>query len=84
MKAAVLYSLPMMAVAGASALAYVIAYLRAPEAITVLVEAIAGTNPTLIMVLIVVALVIAGDFLDAIPTIVIAMPVIAGLVELGV
>ena len=83
MKAAVLYSLPMMAVAGASALAYVIAYLRAPEAITVLVEAIAGTNPTLIMVLIVVALVIAGDFLDAIPTIVIAMPVIAGLVELG-
>ena len=44
-----------------------IAYLRAPEAITVLVEAIASTNPTLIMVLIVVALVIAGDFLDAIP-----------------
>jgi C4-dicarboxylate transporter, DctM subunit len=83
MKAAVLYSLPMMAVAGASALAYVIAYLRAPEAVTVLVEAIAGTNPTLIMFLIVVALAIAGDFLDAIPTIVIAMPVIAGLVELG-
>jgi C4-dicarboxylate transporter, DctM subunit len=83
MKAAVLYSLPMMAVAGASALAYVIAYLRAPEAITGLVEAIAGTNPTLIMFLIVVALVIAGDFLDAIPTIVIAMPVIAVLVELG-
>ena len=83
MKAAVLYSLPMMAVAGASALAYVIAYLRAPEAITALVEAIAGTNPTLIMFLIVLALVIAGDFLDAIPTIVIAMPVIAVLVELG-
>jgi TRAP-type C4-dicarboxylate transport system permease large subunit len=35
------------------------------------------------MFLIVVALVIAGDFLDAIPTIVISMPVIAGLVELG-
>ena len=35
------------------------------------------------MVLIVVALVIAGDFLDAIPTIVISMPVIAVLVELG-
>jgi C4-dicarboxylate transporter DctM subunit len=83
MNAAVLYSLPMMAVAGASALAYVIAYLRAPEAVTGLVEAIAGTNPILIMFLIVVALVIAGDFLDAIPTIVIAMPVIAGLVELG-
>src|ERR671916_844614 len=83
MHAGVLYSLPLMAVAGASALAYVIAYLQAPEAVSGLVEAIAGTNPTLIMFLIVVALVIAGDFLDAIPTIVIAMPVIAGLVELG-
>ena len=83
MKAAVLYSLPMMAVAGASALAYVIAYLRAPEAITGLVRII-GHESDLIMFLIVVALVIAGDFLDAIPTIVIAMPVIAGLVELGV
>ena len=35
------------------------------------------------MFLIVVALIIAGDFLDAIPTIVISIPVIAGLVELG-
>jgi len=83
MHAGVLYSLPMMAVAGASALAYVIAYLRAPTAVSGLVEGIAGTNATLIMVLIVLALVIAGDFLDAIPTIVIATPVIAGLVELG-
>jgi C4-dicarboxylate transporter, DctM subunit len=31
----------------------------------------------------VVALVVAGDFLDAIPTIVIALPVIAVLVDLG-
>lgn len=83
MHAGVLYSLPLMAVAGASALAYVIAYLQAPEAVSGLVQNIAGTNGTLIMVLIVVALVIAGDFLDAIPTIVIAMPVIAVLVELG-
>ena len=83
MHAGVLYSLPLMAVAGASALAYVIAYLEAPEAVSVLVQNIAGTNGTLIMVLIVVALVIAGDFLDAIPTIVISLPVITVLVELG-
>jgi C4-dicarboxylate transporter, DctM subunit len=63
--------------------AYVIAYLEAPEAVSVLVQNIAGTNGTLIMVLIVVALVIAGDFLDAIPTIVISLPVITVLVELG-
>lgn len=83
MHAGVLYSLPLMAVAGASALAYVIAYLQAPEAVSGLVQNIAGTNGTLIMVLIVVALVVAGDFLDAIPTIVISLPVIAVLVELG-
>ncbi len=83
MHAGVLYSLPLMAVAGASALAYVIAYLQAPEAVSGLVQDIAGTNGTLIMVLIVVALVIAGDFLDAIPTIVISLPVITVLVELG-
>ncbi len=83
MHAGVLYSLPLMAVAGASALAYVIAYLQAPTAVAGLVESIAGTNATLIMFLIVVALVVAGDFLDAIPTIVISIPVIAGLVELG-
>jgi C4-dicarboxylate transporter DctM subunit len=83
MHAGVLYSLPLMAVAGASALAYVIAYLEAPEAVSVIVQDIAGTNGTLIMVLIVVALVIAGDFLDAIPTIVISLPVITVLVELG-
>jgi C4-dicarboxylate transporter DctM subunit len=83
MHAGVLYSLPLMAVAGASALAYVIAYLHTPEAVADLVQQIAGTNGTLIMVLIVVALVVAGDFLDAIPTIVIALPVIAVLVDLG-
>ncbi|MGH3147616.1 MAG: TRAP transporter large permease [Rubrobacter sp.] len=83
MHAGVLYSLPLMAVAGASALAYVIAYLNAPEAVSGLVESIAGTNGTLIIFLIVVALIIAGDFLDAIPTIVISLPVITGLVELG-
>ncbi len=83
MHAGVLYSLPLMAVAGASALAYVIAYLQAPEAVSGLVQDIAGTNGTLIMVLIVVTLVIAGDFLDAIPTIVISLPVIIVLVELG-
>jgi TRAP-type C4-dicarboxylate transport system permease large subunit len=72
------------AVGGVSIAAlFVIAYLQAPEAVAGLVQDIAGTNGTLIMVLIVVALVIAGDFLDAIPTIVISLPVIAVLVELG-
>jgi C4-dicarboxylate transporter DctM subunit len=83
MHAAVLYSLPMMAVAGASALAWVISYLQAPQAVSELIQNVAGTNPILIMLSIVVVLIIAGQFIDAIPAIVILMPIIATLVDLG-
>jgi C4-dicarboxylate transporter DctM subunit len=83
MHAAVLYSLPMMAVAGASALAWVISYLQAPQAVSALIQNVAGTNPILIMLSIVVVLIIAGQFIDAIPAIVILMPIIATLVDLG-
>lgn len=83
MHAAVLYSLPMMAVAAASAFAYLIAYLQAPQAVSGLIESFAGTNAILIMFSLVLALIIAGDFIDAIPAIVIFMPVIKPLGEMG-
>lgn len=83
MHAAVLYSLPMMAVAAASAFAYLIAYLQGPQAVSGVIESIAGTSGILIMACLVVALIIAGDFIDAIPAIVIFMPIIVPLVELG-
>lgn len=83
MEAAVLYTLPLMAVAAASAFAYLIAYLQAPQLVSGWIQGIAGTNSVVIMLLVVVMLVIAGQFLDAIPAIVIFMPIILGLVELG-
>lgn len=79
---AILYSLPLMAVAAASAFAYIIAYKRAPEMASGLITKIAGHNGDLILLL-VLLLVIAGDFLDAIPAIVIFMPVIQALQQLG-
>lgn len=83
MQAAVLFSLPLMAVAAASAFAWLIAYLQGPMVISGWIEGIAGTNPTVIMLLLVAALIVAGNFMDAIPAIVIFMPIIEGLVKLG-
>jgi C4-dicarboxylate transporter DctM subunit len=80
---AVLYSLPLLAVAAASAFAYVIAFLRAPQLASDGIAKIAGDNGTVILLLLTVLLIIAGDFLDAIPAIVIFMPVIQALQELG-
>lgn len=80
---AILYTLPLMAVAAASAFAYIIAYMRAPEIASGAISHIAGHNGHLILLLLVLLLVIAGDFLDAIPAIVIFMPVIQALQQLG-
>ena len=80
---AILYTLPLMAVAAASAFAYIIAYMRAPEIASGAIAQIAGHNGDLILLLLVLLLVIAGDFLDAIPAIVIFMPVIQALQQLG-
>lgn len=82
-EAGVLYTLPLMAVAAASAFAYIIGYLQAPEIVSGWVQGIAGTNSVAIMFLLVIILVIAGQFLDAVPAIVIFMPVIGELVDLG-
>jgi C4-dicarboxylate transporter DctM subunit len=83
MHAGVLYAITMMAVAGASAFAYLIAYLRGPQVVSGVIESIAGSNPVLIMFCLVIALIIAGNFIDAIPAIVIFMPIIKALVEQG-
>jgi TRAP-type C4-dicarboxylate transport system permease large subunit len=83
MEAAVLYSLPMSAVAAASAVGWLLAYLGAPDVVKGWIEAVAGNNRFIIMYFIVVALTIAGDFLDGVPAIAIFMPVITGLAQAG-
>lgn len=82
-QAAILFSLPLMAVASASAFAWLVAYLQGPQVISGWIEGVAGTNPAIIMLLLVAALIVAGNFIDAIPAIVIFMPIIQGLVKLG-
>ncbi|PYO55925.1 MAG: C4-dicarboxylate ABC transporter [Candidatus Rokuibacteriota bacterium] len=76
-----LYSLPLAAVAGASAFGWMLAYLRGPDTVAEYISYYAGTDPRMIMLLLVVLFVILGDFIDAIPAIIIYInPVHMGVV----
>jgi tripartite ATP-independent transporter DctM subunit len=83
MYAGLLYSLPLGAVAGASAFGWMVAYLRGPDIVAGYITAVAGHDPTMIMLLLVAVFVIVGDFIDAVPAIIIFMPIIRKLAELG-
>ena len=78
-----LYAIPLAAVAGASAFGWMLAYLRGPDVVAGYISAWAGADPAKIMLLLVALFVILGDFIDAVPAIIIFMPVINKLTELG-
>jgi tripartite ATP-independent transporter DctM subunit len=78
-----LYAIPLAAVAGASAFGWMLAYLRGPDVVAGYISAWAGADPAKIMFLLVVLFVILGDFIDAVPAIIIFMPVINKLTEVG-
>jgi C4-dicarboxylate transporter, DctM subunit len=82
-RAGLLYSIPLITVAAASAFGWMLAYLRGPDAVSEWIGGIAGTDARLIMFLLVAAFIIIGDFVDAIPAIIIFMPIINKLTELG-
>ena len=68
---------------GASAFGWMVAYLQGPDIVAGYITAIAGTNPALIMFLLVVLFVIVGDFIDAVPAIIIFMPIITKLTQVA-
>ena len=83
MHAGLLYAIPMAAVAGASAFGWMLAYLRGPDMVSEFIETNAGTDPRMILFFLVVLFVIVGDFIDAVPAIIIFMPIVTRLAELG-
>lgn len=78
-----LYSIPLVLVAGASAFGWMLAYLRGPDIVAGWIEMVAGHDGRIIMVLLVLLFIIIGDFVDAVPAIIIFMPIILKLTELG-
>jgi TRAP-type C4-dicarboxylate transport system permease large subunit len=59
---------------GASAFGWMLAYLRGPDTVAEYIQAFAGTDPRTIMLLLVLLFIIVGDFVDAVPVIIIFMP----------
>ncbi|MDQ3187301.1 MAG: TRAP transporter large permease [Pseudomonadota bacterium] len=74
-----LYSIPLITIAAASAFGWMLAYLRGPAVVSGWISAAAGNDPFMIMLLLVVLFIIVGDFIDAIPAIIIFMPIITEL-----
>src|SRR5947209_10525189 len=83
MYAGLLYSLPLAAVAGASAFGWMVAYLRGPDIVAGVITGWAGTSGPMIMFGLVVLFVIVDDFTDAVPAIIIFMPLIHKLTHVG-
>ena len=74
-----LYSIPLITIAAASAFGWMLAYLRGPAVVSGWIAGAAGNDPMLIMLLLVGLFIIVGDFIDAIPAIIIFMPIIVEL-----
>jgi len=81
--AGLIYSLPMITIAAASAFGWILAYLRGPIVVAGWIESFAGNDPNLILFALVAVFVIVGDFIEPIPAIIIFMPVVNALTEVG-
>src|SRR4051812_44967154 len=78
-----LYSIPLALVAAASAFGWMLAYLRGPDIVSGWIEVLAGHDGRIIMLLLVLLFIVIGDFMDAVPAIIIFMPIVIKLNELG-
>jgi tripartite ATP-independent transporter DctM subunit len=76
-----LYSIPLITIGAASAFGWMLAYLRGPAVVSEWIAQVAGGDPHLIMLLLVALFVIVGDFIDAVPAIIIFMPLIIDLTK---
>ena len=80
-QAGLVFSLPLITIAAASAFGWLVAYLRGPIVVAGWIGDVAGTDPMAIMFLLVLVFVIVGDFIEPIPAIIIFMPVVNQLTE---
>ncbi len=76
-----LYSIPLITIGAASMFGWMLAYLRGPAVVSGWIATTAGNDPFMVMLLLVLLFVIVGDFIDAIPAIIIFMPIITDLTQ---
>jgi tripartite ATP-independent transporter DctM subunit len=81
--AGLIYSLPLITIAAATAFGWMLAYLRGAIVISDWITSLAGNDPHLIMLLLVLLFTIVGDFIEPVPTIIIFMPLVNTLTQAG-
>ena len=79
--AGLIFSLPLITIGAANAFGWLFAYLRGALVIAEYITDLAGTNPQLTMLLLVLLFTIIGDFIEPVPTIIIFMPLVNVLTE---
>jgi len=80
-QAGLIFSLPLITIAAASAFGWMLAYLRGAIVIAEWITAIAGNDPHIIMLMLVLLFTIIGDFIEPVPTIIIFMPLVFALTQ---
>jgi TRAP-type C4-dicarboxylate transport system permease large subunit len=81
--AGLIFSLPLITIAAATAFGWMLAYLRGAIVIAGWITSLAGNDPHLMMLLLVLLFTIVGDFIEPVPTIIIFMPLVNSLTEAG-
>src|SRR5262252_776965 len=81
--AGLVFSLPLITIGAANAFGWMLAYLRGAIVIADWITTLAGSDPHLIMLLMVLLFTIIGDFIEPVPTIIIFMPLVNALTQAG-
>ena len=81
--AGLIFSLPLITIGAANAFGWLLAYLRGAIVIAEWITGLAGNDPHLIMLLMVLLFTIIGDFIEPVPTIIIFMPLVNVLTTAG-
>ena len=81
--AGLIFSLPLITIGAANAFGWLLAYLRGAIVIADWITGIAGHDPHMIMLLMVLLFTIVGDFIEPVPTIIIFMSLVNALAQAG-
>jgi len=81
--AGLIFSLPLITIGAANAFGWLLAYLRGAMVIADWITSVAGSDPHLIMLMMVLLFTVVGDFIEPVPTIIIFMPLVNALSQAG-
>jgi len=81
--AGLVFSLPLITIGAANVFGWMLAYLRGAITIAEWITSIAGNDPVLIMLMMVLLFTVVGDFIEPVPTIIIFMPLVNALTQAG-